>query len=112
MCVLIKLGFGNEFRKWIQILMKNPDSCAINGGKTTSYFKLDRGTRQGDPISAYFFIIAFEAAFSLIKANPENEGQQFFGHAFLYSAYSDVLPFLGHEKSATEVIKIFPFLWP
>ena len=27
MCVLKKFGFGNEFRKWIQILMKNPESC-------------------------------------------------------------------------------------
>ena len=58
MCVLKKLGFGNDFRKWIQILMKNPESCFINGGKTTLYFKLGRGARQGDPILAYLFILA------------------------------------------------------
>ena len=46
MCVLKKFGFGNDFRKWIQILMKNPESCVINGGKTTPHFKLERGTRQ------------------------------------------------------------------
>ena len=44
-CVLKKFGFGNDFRKWIQILMKNPESSVINGGKTTPYFKLERGTR-------------------------------------------------------------------
>ena len=60
MCVLKKIGFGNEFRKWIQILMKNPEFCVINGGKATPYFKLERGTRQGDPILAYLFIIALE----------------------------------------------------
>ena len=63
MWVLAKFGFGNEFRKWIQILLKNPESCVINGGKTTPYFKLERGTRQGDPILAYLFIIALEVVF-------------------------------------------------
>ena len=82
MCVK-KFGFGNEFRKWIQILMKNPLSCIISGGKVTPYFKLERATRQGDPISAYLFIIALEVVFSLIKANPGIEGLQCFSHTFL-----------------------------
>ena len=72
MCVLKKFGFDNDFRKWMQILMKNAESCVINGGKTTLYFKLERGTRKGDPISAYLFIIALEVVFSSIKANPDS----------------------------------------
>ena len=80
--MLKKFGFDNDFRKWIQILMKNPESCVINGGKTTPYFKLERGTRQGDPISAYLFILALEVAFFLIKENPDIEGLQSFSHAF------------------------------
>ena len=58
MCVLKKFGFGNEFRKWIQIFLKNPESYVINGGKTTPYLKLKGGTRQGDPMSVNLFIIA------------------------------------------------------
>ena len=50
MCVLKKFGFANEFQKWIQILMKNLEPCVINGGKTTPYFELERGTRKGDLI--------------------------------------------------------------
>ena len=103
-CVLKKFGFGNDFQKWIQILMKNPQSC----GYTTPYFKLERGTRQGDPISAYLFIITLEVVFSLIKENPDIEGLKFFSHTFLYSAYADDTTFfLRNEKSATEVIKTF-----
>ena len=85
-CVLKKFGFGNDFQKWIQILMKNPQSCVINGGYTTPYFNLERGTRQGDPISTYLFIIALEVVFYLIKENPDIESLKFFSHTFLYSA--------------------------
>ena len=106
-CVLKKFGFGNDFQKWIQILMKNTQSCVINGGYTTPYFKLERGTRQGDPISAYLFTIALEVVFSLIKENPDIEGLNFFSHAFLYSAYADDTTFFLRNESATEVIKTF-----
>ena len=47
-------------KKWIQILIKNSESCVITGGKTALYFKLERGTRQGDPIPAYLFILSLE----------------------------------------------------
>ena len=49
--------------------MKNPESYVINGGKTTPYFKLKRGTRQGHPISEYLFIIALKYS----KCKLENE---------------------------------------
>ena len=108
MCGLKKFGFGNKFRKWAEILMKNSESCVINGGKTTPYFKLERGTRQGDPISDYLFIIALEEVFSLIKTNTDIEGLQYFRHTFLYPAYADDTTFfLRNEKPAIEVIKTF-----
>ena len=87
---------------------KSLEWCVMNGDKTTLYFKLERGTRQGDQISVYLFILALEVVFSLIKANPDIEGLQFFSHTFLYSAYADDTTFfLRNKKSATEVIKTF-----
>ena len=57
---LKKFGFGETFIKWIQILLRNQESCLINGETTTKYFKLQKGTRQGDPISAYLSILVVE----------------------------------------------------
>ena len=60
------MGFGTEFIEWIKLLLNNQESCVINGGKTSKYFKLERGARQGDSISAYLFIIVLEAVFEII----------------------------------------------
>ena len=98
MCALKKFGFGNEFQKWIQILLKNPESCVTSCGKTTLYFKLERGTKQGDSISGYLFIIAWEVVFSLIIVNPDIEGSQFLNHTFLYSAYADDTTFFSKKR--------------
>ena len=93
MYVLKKFGFGNNFRKWIQILIKNSKSWIISGGKTTPYFKLERGTRQGHLISAYLFILALEIVFSLIKANDNIKGLQFLAILSYTLLMQMILPF-------------------
>ena len=55
--VLRKFGFGIGFVSWIKTIFKNQESCIINSEKTTKYFKLERGARQGDRISAYLFML-------------------------------------------------------
>ena len=51
--VLKKFGFVENFILWIEIILKNQESCCINDGTATKYFKLNGGARQSDPISAY-----------------------------------------------------------
>ena len=79
-------------------------------GKTTRYFKLERSTRQGDPISAYLFILVLVIAFVLSKTNNNIEGLNIFNHNFLYTAYADDTTFfIKNVNSATEIIKTFDF---
>ena len=47
-----RYGFGSRFVRWVKILLKNEESCIINGGNTIKYVKLEKGTRQRDPTSA------------------------------------------------------------
>ena len=57
---LKKYGYGNYFKKWVEMLLECQESCIINGGNTTKYFQLQRGFRQGNPVSAYLFILYLE----------------------------------------------------
>ena len=106
LAVLQKYGFEKRFLKWIQILIKNQESCVVNGGITTKFFSLDRGARQGDSISAFLFIIALEVSFFLIKSNNNFKGLYIYGFNFLYSAYADDRSFFfKNKKSVIEAFK-------
>ena len=90
--------FSNRFLKWVKILLKNQESCIINGGNTTKHFKLEKGTRQGDPISAYLFILVLEIVYLSIKENKKIKGLNIFNHTFLYTAYADDTTFFLKDK--------------
>ena len=86
---LEKYGFGKSFILWANILVRDQESCVINGGATTKCFLLRSGARQGDPISIFLFILALEILFILIKLKPEIEGMTIFDYNYLYSVYAD-----------------------
>ena len=71
-------------------------------GFTTKYFKLDKGTCQGDLISAYLFILVLEIVFNLIKQNKYIHGLTFFDHTFLYKAYADDTTFFLKDKESVK----------
>ena len=54
------MGFGTEFNEWIKVLLSNQESCFINGGKTSKYFKLERGTRQVIPFLLIYLLLCLK----------------------------------------------------
>ena len=109
--VLKRTGFGNYFIEWIEILLTNQEFCVITDGTTTLYFNLEKGARQGDPISAYVFIIALKIIFAMEKSNPNIKGLNIFSHNYLYTAYADDTTFfLNDQKSISELMKNFKLL--
>ena len=80
----------------------------MNGGNSTGYFKLERRARQGDPISAYLFILVMEVFFQMIRKNRNIKGVEICGHFFNIVAYADdATAFVNDLESARLLIKTF-----
>ena len=75
---------------------------------TTKSFKLEKGTSQGDQISAYLFIVVLEIAFIFIKGIKNIKNINIFNNIFFCSAYADDTTFfLSDEDSVIEVMNAF-----
>ena len=85
-------------------LLNNAESCAVNGGKLTGYFPLQRGTRQGDPLSAYLFILALEVMLIQIHKGDSVRGVTIGNIVIKLSAYADDTYFFGQDPCSIQSI--------
>ena len=67
-------NFGPDFIRWVKTFYKNIQSCTINNGMASNFFSLERGVRQGDPLSPYLFIVAVETLAIAIRQHPSIKG--------------------------------------
>ena len=83
-------------------------SFTLGGVFTITYFNLEKGAFQGDPVSAYLFILALEIIFLLIKDDSSTKGIKTFDYVFLYRAYADDSTFfLKNLASVKKLLDIF-----
>ena len=104
---LDKFNFGNSFIRWVKTLYTNISSCIINQGITTQYFELKRGTRQGDPLSGYLFIIALELFGQAIRLDENIHGIDIGNNIIKLTMYvDDMTVFMSDEASGNRVFEL------
>ena len=74
---------------WIRLFYHNTESCILNNGWSCSFFKLERGVRQGCPLSPYLFILCVEILAEAIRKNESIKGITINEQEIKISQYAD-----------------------
>ena len=100
-------GFGPNLVRWLETFYRNISSYVLNNGTCTSYFELQRGVRQGDPLSPHLFIIAAEILAIAIRSKPNIQGLKIGQDEFKLVQYADDLTmFVSDLECAQRVFRL------
>lgn len=72
--VLKQFNFGENFCKWIKILYNNISSRILINGNLTNDVRIERGVRQGCPLSPLLYVLFIEPLAGYIAASPRIRG--------------------------------------
>ena len=102
--VLEYFKFGPEIRKWIKLFNNNVYASINQGGNLSERINIERGCRQGDPISPYIFIICAEVLAARIRNNNLIKGIDVDNVPILNVQYADDTGLIldGSERSLNE----------
>ena len=110
MRLLSRFGFGPSFCRWVEIFYTRVFSRIIVNDKLSSQVFLERGIRQGCPLSPLLYVLVSEVLSTQVRNSSEIEGFLLPGAGGLQSKISqfadDATSILKSEKSLSALLKI------
>lgn len=104
--VLSFLNFGESIKQWIKVFYNDISASVIQCGFLSESFIVQRGCRQGDPLSPYIFLLCAEILTRLFKSNKDIKGIKIEDTEYTLSQFADDTTVLldGSENSLDETL--------
>ena len=74
---LERFGFGQNFVNWIKIICNGTKSFVKVNGYETHKFDIERGVRQGCPLSGFLYVLTAEVLSTYIRKNKKIRGYRY-----------------------------------
>ena len=105
--VLKIFNFGESIINWVKVFYNDINSAVIQGGNLSEFFHIERGCRQGDPLSPYLFILCAEILALKIRENKKIQGIKVTHIEHKLSQFADDTSLIldGNEESLNEALK-------
>ena len=103
---LEKFGFGPISRKWVELMYLDPSATVLTNGIMSPQIRLNRGVRQGSPLSPLIFAIFLEPL--ALRANSTIQGVQAGQEEHKLLLYADDLLLISSnpESSVPEICSV------
>ena len=105
---LNNLNFGNDFIQWVKLFYTDISSIIVNNGNFSEPFVLERGVRQGCPLSSSLFILCVEILSNFIENDDEIKGIKITNKEIKQSFFADDATFVndGSMKSFEKLVYV------
>lgn len=98
---LQKLGFGNNFTQWIKMLYTKPMASIKNNNQISKPFIMNRGTKQGCPLSGLLFNLVTEPLAAKVRSDKNIHGIKTGDQSNKLSLYcEDIILYLVHVDTS------------
>ncbi len=103
----IDLNFGNIFIGYVKTMYTDIESTVLNNGNSGKSFKLQKGVRQGCPLSAYLFITALETLAIKIRNDKNIKGIKIYTKEIKISLLADGITLILSELDSVKKLLMF-----
>ena len=100
-------NFGPDILNWIKIVY-DVSSCVVNNGHGSTFFPLQRGVRQGCPLSGILFVLGIELFARALKNKASVKCIRVDDHEIKVAQYADDTTVFVRDKES--VLELLDFL--